>query len=40
VKIVKRMLTEHWNRLPRGLAESPSLERVKTCLDMVLCSLL
>jgi len=31
---------EHWNRLPRGVVESPSLEIFKTHLDMVLCNLL
>jgi len=31
---------EHWNRLPRGIVDSPSLEILKTCLDKVLCSLL
>jgi len=31
---------EHWNRLPRGIVKSPSLEIFKTRLDKVLCSLL
>jgi len=33
-------VTEPWNRLPRVVVESPSLEIFKTLLDAVLCSLL
>jgi len=33
-------VTEHWNRVPKGVMESPSLEIFKSHLDEVLCSLL
>jgi len=33
-------VTEHWNRLPGEVVESPSLEIFKTGLDKVLCSLI
>jgi len=33
-------VTEQWKRLPREVAESPSLEILKTHPDKVLCSLL
>ncbi|GAB0186702.1 hypothetical protein GRJ2_001135500 [Grus japonensis] len=33
-------VTEHWNRLPREVVESPALEIFKTHLDVILCNLL
>ena len=33
-------VTEHWNRLPREVVESPSVEIFKTHLDIYLCDLL
>ncbi|KFV85748.1 hypothetical protein N308_08956, partial [Struthio camelus australis] len=33
-------VTEPWNRLPREVVESPSLEIPKTHLDAILCSVL
>ncbi|GAB0179647.1 hypothetical protein GRJ2_000430000 [Grus japonensis] len=33
-------VTEHWNRLPREVVESPPLEIFETCLDVILCNLL
>ncbi|GAB0181760.1 hypothetical protein GRJ2_000641300 [Grus japonensis] len=33
-------MTEHWNRLPREVVESPSLEIFKTGMDVILCNLL
>ncbi|GAB0178456.1 hypothetical protein GRJ2_000310900 [Grus japonensis] len=33
-------VTENWNRLPREVVESPSLEIFKTHLDTILCNLL
>ncbi|KFV76507.1 hypothetical protein N308_12292, partial [Struthio camelus australis] len=33
-------VTEHWNRLPRQVVESPSLEIFKTRLDVILGNML
>ena len=39
-KVFTLKVTEHWNRLPREVVESPSLEIFKTHLDAFLCNLL
>lgn len=33
-------LSEHWNRLPKEVMESPSLEILTPHLDILLCHLL
>ncbi|KFV85778.1 hypothetical protein N308_12564, partial [Struthio camelus australis] len=33
-------VTEHWNRLPREVVESPSLEMFKTRLEAILGNML
>jgi len=38
--LLTKTVTEHWNRLPREVVESPSLEIFKPHLDADLCDLL
>jgi len=33
-------VTKHWHKLPREVMESPVLEMLKSCVDVVLGSLL
>ena len=33
-------VTDYWNRLPRGVVESPSMEILKTHMKSFLCNLL
>ena len=37
---MEEMVVKHWNRLPRELVESLSLDKVKSQEDMVLSNLL